>query len=330
MASQPGAPQPQSWSPFRPTHAVFYSLAGALALAIANGLTKDTLLPAITRSIVEFIDPSTVSVKLKEPAENITAVKVKENWKLVENQVEIRHINNDTLNLKLAPGAYIARFEKGADNNRQVATINLAFKESGDERNVENLEWHSDTELKTNVQGKAAEGLPDLLSGTRWLTAPDDFAQIASAPDTASKAILANALLQVGIDGRSANDEARIGSYLAAAPMKVGSAREWWGGTFLAWVVKKSDVDAPAEAYAFKSWQGWGVAANQTDPKPGSIAIFGDIPLKIAPSALLVGGTHPRRAALLRSEANWMFCLYGRQYRQCENRGFNDREAAAS
>ncbi len=41
-------------------------------------------------------------------------------------------------------------------------------------------------------------------------------------------------------------------------------------------------------------------------------------------------GTHPRRAALLRSEANWMFCLYGRQYRQCENRGFNDREAAAS
>ncbi|UIK12525.1 hypothetical protein LZK80_09905 [Rhizobium leguminosarum] len=114
MASQPGAPQPQSWSPFRPTHAVFYSLAGALALAIANGLTKDTLLPAITRSIVEFIDPSTVSVKLKEPAENITAVKVKENWKLVENQVEIRHINNDTLNLKLAPGAYIARFEKGS------------------------------------------------------------------------------------------------------------------------------------------------------------------------------------------------------------------------
>jgi len=41
-------------------------------------------------------------------------------------------------------------------------------------------------------------------------------------------------------------------------------------------------------------------------------------------------GTHPRRAALQRSEANWMFCLYGRQYRQCENRGFNDREAAAS
>ncbi|RVH88600.1 hypothetical protein CN081_32270 [Sinorhizobium meliloti] len=40
--------------------------------------------------------------------------------------------------------------------------------------------------------------------------------------------------------------------------------------------------------------------------------------------------THPRRAALLRSEANWMFCLYGRQYRQCEKRGFNDREAAAS
>ncbi|UIL29520.1 hypothetical protein LZK75_09925 [Rhizobium leguminosarum] len=69
--------------------------------------------------------------------------------------------------------------------------------------------------------------------------------------------------------------------------MKVGSAREWWGGTFLAWVVKKSDVDAPAEAYAFKSWQGWGVAANQTDPKPGSIAIFGDIPLKIAPQCPL-------------------------------------------
>ena len=41
-------------------------------------------------------------------------------------------------------------------------------------------------------------------------------------------------------------------------------------------------------------------------------------------------GTHPRRAALLRSEANWMLCLYGRRYRQCENRGFNDREAAAS
>ena len=40
--------------------------------------------------------------------------------------------------------------------------------------------------------------------------------------------------------------------------------------------------------------------------------------------------THPRRAALLRSEANWMLCLYGRRYRQCENRGFNDREAAAS
>ncbi len=44
----------------------------------------------------------------------------------------------------------------------------------------------------------------------------------------------------------------------------------------------------------------------------------------------LLEGTHPRRAALLRSEANWMLCLYGRQYRQCENRGFNDREAAAS
>ncbi|MQX07240.1 hypothetical protein GHK48_02565 [Sinorhizobium fredii] len=44
---------------------------------------------------------------------------------------------------------------------------------------------------------------------------------------------------------------------------------------------------------------------------------------------LLVERTHPRRAALLRSEANWMFCLYGRQYRQCEKRGFNDREAAA-
>ncbi len=40
--------------------------------------------------------------------------------------------------------------------------------------------------------------------------------------------------------------------------------------------------------------------------------------------------THPRKAALLRSEANWMLCLYGRRYRQCENRGFNDREAAAS
>jgi len=40
--------------------------------------------------------------------------------------------------------------------------------------------------------------------------------------------------------------------------------------------------------------------------------------------------THPRKAALLRREANWMLCLYGRQYRQCENRGFNDREAAAS
>lgn len=43
-----------------------------------------------------------------------------------------------------------------------------------------------------------------------------------------------------------------------------------------------------------------------------------------------VKSTHPRRAALLRSEANWMLCLYGRRYRQCENRGFNDREAAAS
>lgn len=44
----------------------------------------------------------------------------------------------------------------------------------------------------------------------------------------------------------------------------------------------------------------------------------------------ILQGTHPRRAALLRSEANWMLCLYGRRYRQCENRGFNDREAAAS
>ena len=40
--------------------------------------------------------------------------------------------------------------------------------------------------------------------------------------------------------------------------------------------------------------------------------------------------TPPRRAALLRSEASWMICLYGRQYRQCENRGFNDRESTAS
>jgi hypothetical protein len=289
VVTQPGARQPQTANRFRPTQALFYSVAGAIALAVANGLTQNALLPAVTRGIIELIRPSTVTVNLKDPADDITTVRVKENWKPIETQVEIKHVNGKTLNLKLAPGAYIVRFEKGDGNDRQVATVSLAFKESGENRDVDNLEWHLDTELKTNVQGKSAGDLPDLLSETRWLTVPDDFAQIASAPDAASKAILANALLQVGIDGRSANDESRIANYLAAAPMKVGSARQWWGGTFLAWVIKKSDVDAPPDAYAFKNWQAWGVASNEPKPKPGAIAIFGDIPVQIAPSGLLVG-----------------------------------------
>jgi len=39
---------------------------------------------------------------------------------------------------------------------------------------------------------------------------------------------------------------------------------------------------------------------------------------------------HPGEAALLRSERNWMICLYGRQYRRCNSDGRNDRGPAAS
>ncbi|WP_208245856.1 ABC transporter permease (plasmid) [Rhizobium sp. T1470] len=58
------------------------------------------------------------------------------------------------------------------------------------------------------------------------------------------------------------------------------------------------------------------------------------LPVMVLPLITVMVGIeqcmHPGEAALLRSERNWMICLYGRQYRRCNSDGRNDRGPAAS
>jgi hypothetical protein len=222
------------------------------------------------------------------------------------------------------PGSYILHLRGAGDKAGKVLVDQRQIGKSGEiwpaneaERNWVNplpLSSGAETAGAASASGQATPAGASRLSNTRWTVTEQDYAVLTQVDNKIRRALLSNALGEVGIYEYGTEwEKQHIASYGAAAgppysgpPYSTLQQGFPWGGAFLAWVLTQAYVKPPTGNVSYLSWQRWAADKPSTSIEPGMIGIFkldtAEIPQ--SQSRLLVG-------AIIRRQPNCIETIVG-------------------
>lgn len=279
------------------------AVATTIGLGVADQFTG-RIIPTLTAGIENFLDPPSFILRLSAPAT------------LAPDGIALREIGADasearpapfrTENAKLLvvrarPGNYILVLRRTADGVPQELREPLTVKESGQVLTLDTgpANWASVAELDQPASSAVAGSTPAgaFLIGTRWTTAPADFAGLPAIEDRVARSALAIALAEVGTNERGGEqDLARIRQYWSAVPgMGDAPISLPWSAAFIAFVIERAGLSPPPGAAAGQSWRGWGQPVPAEAISPGMVAVFARPGAATSPARLTVGIVVRRR-----------------------------------
>ncbi len=260
-----------------------FSLCSTLVFGVIDHLTGGVI-PKVSNAISDYFWPPTYMVTFTVPVEIDTKQASFRPLPFRERR-DIKIIAATSLYIELTgdPGDYSVTFSK--PDKSILPTILRLKRDENPPIDTADSKWsrpeilqRSVAEIQSPDTSRSGSGV---LSEVRWSVAASDLDQISAARTKEARTILTTALREIGTNERGdSTSRERIYSYWSVIPIlrqlngitpdNLGP----WGGAFLTWVIKQSNLDPPSSAAAYNSWTGWAQAADTDNPEPGMVALF--------------------------------------------------------
>ena len=257
------------------------SVATAIVFGVLNLLTGE-LVPSIATAIKDYWSPPkyliifTAEVEIDVQKATIEALPKGDSRRITIGETTPRYVQ-----LTGSPGDYwITLIRKDS----KVLPARLLLKRDDNvQLDTSEDKWSAPgliSKSVADVQSPDSSKQGPVILRTRWTTTPGDYGQIFFSRASVTKTILATALNEVGVSSSDDVGRARIYSYWTELPVLLKNNGITpnnlgpWGGAFLTWVARRSQVDPPNSAAAYNNWVTWAQGIPTTDPEPGAVALF--------------------------------------------------------